>query len=205
MFTGLVKTTGEISGLQERGDGMRVQITSDLDLSGVQRGDSIALDGVCLTVVGIDDRAWEADVSHETLRCTTLGGLKLGDRVHLEPALRAGEPLGGHLVQGHVDCTGRLRSRSERDGCWDLVYSLPPEHVLHVVEKGSIAVDGVSLTVNHCGEDCFGVTIIPHTEALTHLLERGVGEAVNLETDMVGKYVVSTLLRMKGALSGNMG
>ncbi len=198
MFTGLVRTTGKIKARVAQGEGVRLTIGSTLDLSGFVLGDSIAVDGVCLTVVGFHEGAWDADVSHETLRCTTLGGLEVGSPVHLEPALRAGDPLGGHLVQGHVDCTGRLESQTERDGAWDLVYSLPAEHALHVVAKGSIAVDGVSLTVNHCAGEEFGVTIIPHTESLTHLLTRTVGETVNLETDILGKYVVSMLRRMGG-------
>ena len=198
MFTGLVQTTGTISGHEERGSGVRIAIESSLDHEAIALGDSIAVDGVCLTVVTIGQSSWQADVSHETLRCTTLGERTVGDRVHLEPALRAGEPLGGHLVQGHVDCTGSLRSCTERDGAWDLIYSLPPEHALHVVEKGSIAVDGVSLTVNHCDGGGFGVTIIPHTEALTHLIDRRVGENVNLEMDILGKYVVAAIRRMQG-------
>ena len=198
MFTGLVETTGRITMMREAGEGRRIGVTSELDLSHVARGDSIAVDGVCLTVVTVDGDRWEGDVSHETLRCTTLGERAVGDAVHLERALRAGQPLGGHLVQGHVDCTGHLATRTERDGAWDLVYAIPREHAPCVVEKGSIAVDGVSLTVNQCDDASFGVTIIPHTVEITHLLEREVGEAVNLETDILGKYVVATLRRMGG-------
>jgi len=196
MFTGLVELTGTISLLEERGEGQRIAIDSGLDLSTVQLGDSIAVDGVCLTVVAIDGSVWEGDVSHETLRCTTLGMRAVGDRVHLEKALRAGQPLGGHMVQGHVDCTGSLVGRTDRDDAWDLEYDVPEEQAAYIVEKGSIAIDGVSLTVNWCRDNRFGVTIIPHTAEITHLLSKEPGDAVNIETDILGKYIVGALKKM---------
>ncbi len=193
MFTGLVEATGRVEQLHAQGTGVRLEISTRLDLSTVTVGDSVAVDGVCLTAVLVCAERFEAEVSHETLRCTTLGARNVSDPVHLERAMRAGDRLGGHLVQGHVDCTGRLRACIQQGECWDLEYELAQEHSIYIVEKGSITVDGVSLTVNRCGLGWFGVTIVPHTTDNTHLTRREVGEAVNIETDIVGKYVVNAV------------
>jgi len=190
MFTGLVESKGRIERIDEEDKGRRLKIATSIDLSDVAIGDSIAVDGVCLTVVALGPDWFDAQVSHETLRVTTLGQAEVSDGVHLEQALRAGARLGGHLVQGHVDCTGRLKSKKANGDCWDLEYALPSDMSIYVVEKGSITVDGVSLTVNGCGSGWFSVTIVPHTVEMTHLLEKDVEQPVNLETDIVGKYVV---------------
>jgi riboflavin synthase len=178
MFTGIVREVGRVASF----DGSRLVVDAETQAA---EGDSVAVDGVCLTVVGDGKLAF--DVVPETLARTTLGGLSPGDGVNVEPALRAGEPLGGHYVQGHVDGVGRLRAIGE-DGehTW---FDAPPELARHIVEKGSIAVDGVSLTIAAVDDQGFAVALIPHTLAATTLGSLGPGDAVNLETDVLAKYV----------------
>ena len=183
MFTGLIKATGRVAG---QVDGrLRVEATG----MGLSEGDSIAVDGVCLTAAAVDDGAFEADVMGETLRRSTLGSLGAGDRVNLEPPLRAGDPLGGHVVQGHVDGTGTVESVAD-DGFARVVrIAAAPELLRYVVEKGSIAVDGVSLTVAEVDDAGFAVSLIPETLERTTLGAAAPGRAVNLEVDVLAKYV----------------
>lgn len=195
MFSGLVQDVGEIVQLRGDHNGVRLKVRTGLDLSRVALGDSIAVDGVCLTVVAVSGTVWDADASHETMRRTNLGERRVGDAVHLEPALRMGDPLGGHWVLGHVDCIAKLVDRVPIGTAWDLRYELPIEYSPYVVEKGSIAVDGTSLTVNTCGPGHFSITVIPHTGSRTHLLKRQLGCASNIETDILGKYVVAAIKR----------
>ena len=181
MFTGLVEQTGTIVA-----PGERLAIRAALDL---QSGDSVAVNGVCLTAAAVGADGFEADVMPETLRCSSLGLLADGDKVNLELPLRASDRLGGHVVQGHVDAVGRVRS-VESEGGGRRVWVDAPESVLgYCIEKGSIAVDGVSLTVAALDEEGFEVALIPHTLAVTTLGRLEPGDQVNLEADVLGKVV----------------
>lgn len=194
VFTGLIEAIGAVQSVVAQRGGSVLRIRPDvLDLSQVRDGDSIAVNGACLTVVKHTGDAFEADASPETLDKTTLGGLRPGDRVHLERALALGGRLDGHLVQGHVDCTGTVETVETSGNAWTFRVTLPAEHSPMVVAKGSIAIDGTSLTVNGCGAGWFEVAIIPHTAAKTLLVDRKRGDRVNIETDILGKYVVSAL------------
>ncbi|MCB0882849.1 MAG: riboflavin synthase [Thermoleophilia bacterium] len=189
MFTGLVEETGRIREVTPRGPGARVAIDAAVVVDGVAVGDSIAVDGACLTVVEFDAAGFAVEAVAETLRRTSLGSRAAGDRVNLERAVPANARLGGHIVQGHIDGVGRVRDVvPEGDGCL-LTVAAPPEILRYVVEKGSVAVDGVSLTVAGRGDDAFTIALIPHTMDATTLGEAAPGRAVNLEVDLVAKYV----------------
>jgi riboflavin synthase len=201
MFTGIVAELGEIAGIERRGDAARLTIRGDTE--GVTAGESIAVNGVCLTVTGVLDGTFTADVMGETLDRTSLGALTPGAPVNLERSVRLADRLGGHLVQGHVDATGTLISRSPK-AHWDQVrISLPAGIARYVVHKGSICVDGVSLTVSALGPDghdpqegtWFEVSLIPETLKRTTLGTRQPGETVNLEVDVIAKYVERLLDR----------
>jgi riboflavin synthase len=188
MFTGLVAGTGAVESLDRGDDGLRLRVRTDL-ASELGPGDSVAVNGVCLTAVESDAAGFSADVMAETLRRSSLGPLAAGDEVNLELPLRAGDRLGGHMVQGHVDATGRVAAVSE-DGFARVVrIAAPPEVLRYVVEKGSIAVDGVSLTVASVDVDGFTVSLIPETLERTNLGTAAPGRVVNLEVDVVAKYV----------------
>ena len=193
MFSGIIEVVGAVRSLRKDAKGARISIEAPGVLDGVKHGDSIALNGVCVTVVDFDDRKFEADLSVETLRRTNLGELAVGGRCNLERAMALGERLGGHLVSGHVDGVGRIRDRkNEGDSIW-LTFEAPVEVMRYVVYKGSIAVDGISLTVAACDGETFSVAIIPHTSEQTTLTEKKDGAAVNLEADLIGKYVEKLL------------
>ncbi len=177
MFTGIVSEVGTVSAF----DGTRLVVDTG---TGAEIGDSVAIAGVCLTVTGRENGSLAFDVVAETLSRTTLRGLAPGDRVNVEPSLRAGDPLGGHIVQGHVDGVGSLRSRAELT--W---FDSPPEITRYCVEKGSIAVDGTSLTVAALDDEGFAVALIPHTLEATTLGSLEPGDSVNLEVDVLAKYV----------------
>lgn len=179
MFTGIVEELGTIL---ER-DGSRIRIGASDVLEGAAIGDSTAVNGCCLTIVGFGDDWWEADVSDETFQRTSLGALTAGDRVNLERPVRLADRLGGHLVQGHVDGVGEIV-----EPALDLAIRMDPALTRYVVEKGSITVDGVSLTVVEPRPDGFTVALIPHTAAVTTLGHKGVGDPVNLEVDVMAKY-----------------
>lgn len=201
MFTGIVETTGTIEtlGPVARG-GRRISITSSLPLATVPKGGSIAVDGVCLTLVGRRGRRFEADLGPETLALTTLGQRRAGDRVHLERPLRIGDPLGGHLVAGHVDGTGTV-SRTRRTGdSLTIEITAPPAVAPFVASKGSITIDGVSLTVNSVAGARFSVTLIPHTLSVTRLGSLRPGDKVNLEADLIAKHVAHLLGPRSGAV-----
>ncbi|HZN17043.1 MAG TPA: riboflavin synthase [Micromonosporaceae bacterium] len=189
MFTGIVEELGEVVEVVGTAGGIRLAVRGPRLAAEAGHGDSIAVNGVCLTVVSVDGPVFTADVMAETLRRTALGRLHPGDRVNLEGAARLGDRLGGHLVQGHVDGLGTILSRSPR-GDWELVrFSLPEPLRRYVVEKGSITVDGVSLTVVDVDGESFSVGLIPTTLSLTSLGRKGVGDPVNLEVDVIAKYV----------------
>jgi riboflavin synthase len=194
MFTGLVETTGAIASRAQSasGPGARLAVRAELEGEPLSLGESIAVDGVCLTVDAIVAGGFEVDASGETLARTTLGGLETGSRVHLERAMRPSDRFGGHIVTGHVDGVGSLTAR-RREGdtgeSWCLSFAVTPDLARFVAEKGSIAVDGVSLTVNGVSRTGFDVTIIPRTSEKTKLGALAVGQPVNLEVDLVARYV----------------
>jgi riboflavin synthase len=189
MFTGIVEELGEVTALTDRGDSVRLTVRGPLVLEGARHGDSVAVNGVCLTVVETDGETFTADVMRETLDRSALGALALGSPVNLERPMRLDGRLGGHLVQGHVDGTGRIEQRTASQH-WEVVrISLPPDLERYVVHKGSITVDGVSLTVASVAPGELTVSLIPTTLAMTTLGRKGVGDPVNLEVDVVAKYV----------------
>ena len=189
MFTGIVEELGEVTAVERLGDASRFRLRGPVVTEGAKHGDSIAVNGVCLTVVGTADGEFTADVMAETLNRSSLGALEPGSRVNLERPVAVGGRLGGHIVQGHVDGTGRIMERKASEH-WETVrISLPADLARYVVEKGSITVDGVSLTVVEAGPDYFTISLIPTTLALTTLGIKEPGDPVNLEVDVIAKYV----------------
>lgn len=189
MFTGIVEELGEIVALDMATDSARITVRGPLVTSDAKHGDSIAVNGVCLTVLDVNDGAFTADVMAETLNRSSLGVLQPGSRVNLERPMTLSTRLGGHLVQGHVDGVGAIVSRTPGDA-WEIVtISLPADLSRYVVEKGSITVDGISLTVTEVTDSTFSVSLIPATLELTTLGRKTVGDPVNLEVDVVAKYV----------------
>ncbi|MEV4759893.1 riboflavin synthase [Micromonospora sp. NPDC049559] len=203
MFTGIVEELGEVVRLTgTSGDSALVAVRGPVVTSDARHGDSIAVNGVCLTVVDVDGDVFTADVMGETLRRSSLGVLRPGDPVNLERAATLGSRLGGHLVQGHVDGVGEILGREPAE-LWETVrFSLPPALARYVVEKGSITVDGVSLTVVEATGTSLSVGLIPTTLKLTTLGHKGVGDPVNLEVDVLAKYVERLLAAGTGAVAG---
>ena len=189
MFTGIVEERGQIVGVERLADAVRLEIGGSAVLSDVRLGDSIAVNGVCLTVADLAEGTFTADVMAETLRRSSLSGVVTGAPVNLERAARLDSRIGGHLVQGHVDGTGTVLAREDAEHWTVMRFSLPDGLARYVVEKGSITVDGVSLTVVSVDDDSFTVSLIPTTLAETTLGERRVGDRVNLEVDAIAKYV----------------
>ncbi|MFJ2377331.1 riboflavin synthase [Streptomyces sp. NPDC087769] len=189
MFTGIVEELGEVTAVEKLADASRFRLRGRVVTEGAKHGDSIAVNGVCLTVVDLGDGEFTADVMAETLDRSSLGALDTGSRVNLERPMAVGGRLGGHIVQGHVDGTGRIVERRISEN-WEIVkVSLPVHLSRYVVEKGSITVDGVSLTVVDAGTDYFTISLIPTTLALTTLGIKEPGDPVNLEVDVIAKYV----------------
>jgi riboflavin synthase len=190
MFTGIVLAKGSISSVENRGGDVRLRIdAADLDMSDVALGDSVCVSGVCLTAIDSDAKGFSADVSVETLSRTTLGSLRASDTVNLEKSLRLSDRLGGHLVSGHVDALGRVvliapDARSQR---WR--FEIPAHLAKYVAAKGSICIDGVSLTVNDVDANTFGVNLIPHTIAVTSFADKKIDDSVNIEVDLIARYV----------------
>jgi len=201
MFTGIIEELGEVVEIRHLEDSAVVTVRGPLVTSDATHGSSIAVNGVCLTVTGLDGDLFMVDVMAESLRRTSLGGLTPGDRVNLERAMGSDGRFGGHIVQGHVDGTGRILSRTPGEQ-WEVVeISCPAEVQRYLVEKGSVTVDGVSLTVFDIRPDRFTVSLIPTTLELTTLGPAAVGAVVNLEADILGKYIVAHLERLElGAL-----
>jgi riboflavin synthase len=198
VFTGIVEELGAVVAVETLNDSARIVISGPRVTSDARHGDSIAVNGCCLTVVEQRDGTFAADVMLETLARTNLGDFTPGQPVNLERAARVGDRLGGHVVQGHIDATAAIVERQHGER-WDVVrLALPPDTAQYVVEKGSIAVDGVSLTVVEAGADSFTVSLIPETLAVTTLGSKGVGELVNIEFDIIGKYV-ERLLQVRAA------
>ena len=198
MFTGIVEGLGRVKRLTMKGADAVLEIESEINLAEVSLGDSIAVNGACLTVTAKNQQNFQADVSAETLSRTTLKLLKAGHPVNLEKSLRVGGFVGGHFVLGHVDATGRILSQTQKSGSLILAIEMNENIGRYIVEKGSVAIDGISLTVNKLEKSRFYVNIIPHTAANTTLLLKKEGEPVNIETDILGKYVEKLLQTNRG-------
>ena len=198
MFTGIIQGRGKVVGLRSVRGGRAFEFEAGFAIDHPEEGESIAVNGACLTAYKMSERRFSADVSPESLSRTTLGGLGVGSTVNLERALQLSDRLGGHIVSGHVDCIGTLTALKEEGDFIILDFSMPPENDRYIVEKGSITVDGISLTVNSCSKGYFSVSIIPHTWQMTTLAELKVGGKVNLEVDIIGKYVEKLLAENKG-------
>ena len=189
MFTGIIEGFGTIREIRPEGQGKRMTVDADFFLEQTKIGDSICVSGACLTVVVIDGKRFTVDVSPETLAKTTFKSAKIGDRVNLERALRLSDRIDGHLVSGHIDGIGVVTLKQNMGNAIIVSFKVPEFISHYMIQKGSVAVDGISLTVNNCGHDSFDVSIIPHTAKLTTIGFKKAGDLVNIETDMIGKYV----------------
>lgn len=190
MFTGIIKAKGTIKAMDKRGGDVRLSVRSaGLPWSDYEVGESIAVNGVCLTAVALHEDGFDTDVSVETLDVTALGGLSTGSAVNLEPAISLGERLGGHLVSGHVDCTGKVVSREADARSIRLTIEIPKEYARYVAKKGSVCIDGVSLTVNQVSGNMFDLNIIPHTSEVTIINDYAAGTVVNVEVDLLARYL----------------
>jgi riboflavin synthase len=189
MFTGIIEELGRVKAIEQQPDAVRLTIEGPLAVSDVKRGDSISVSGTCLTAIEFDENSFTADVMKETLDRTSLSEIKVGDPVNLERAMTAATRFGGHVVQGHVDGVGKIISREPSDNWEWLRVSLPTELMKYIVLKGSITIDGVSLTVNEVGDDFIGLSLIPETLALTTLGSKSIGAKVNVEADVMAKHI----------------
>ena len=189
MFTGIVEDLGRLQGREDLAAGQRLWVRTSMPTGEFEMGESIAICGACMTVVAVEEGAFAVDVSAESLRRTTLGDLAEGDPVNLERSMRFGDRVGGHIVSGHVDATGTIDSIRPEGESSIYTFRIPTELMPMLVEKGSVAVDGISLTCFNCRDDLFDVAVIPHTMAVTTLGVRSPGSRVNIEIDVMGKYV----------------
>ena len=189
MFTGIIEGLGTIGAIRPAGQGKRMTVEADYALDGTEIGDSVAVNGACLTVVKISDSKFEVDLSPETLATSTFAKARQGDRLNLERAMRLSDRIDGHLVLGHVDGIGIIEQREKMGNAIGLTIAVPEALSRYMIHKGSVAVDGISLTINTCKFKSFTVSIIPHTGGLTTIGTKKKGDAVNIETDMIGKYV----------------
>jgi riboflavin synthase len=189
MFTGIIEELGRVRGVERRGEGVRMRVEARTVAEGTREGDSIAVNGVCLTALEVTAEGFSADGSRETLQRSTLGRLRAGSFVNLERAVTPTTRLGGHIVQGHVDARGRFLSAEEHGGSWTVRVGYPPEIARYLVFKGSVAVEGISLTVAALTDDFFEIAVIPKTWAVTNLSHLRPGDEVNLEADIIAKYV----------------
>ncbi|MFV8834856.1 riboflavin synthase [Aquisalimonas sp.] len=206
MFTGIIQAVGEVAALERRGDDARLRIrTGELPLDDVAIGDSIAVNGVCLTAIELPGDGFGADVSVESLDRTSLGALDTGSRVNLEKALTPSTPLGGHLVSGHVDGLGTVVERRQDGRSWRFTFRAPDRLARYIAEKGSICIDGVSLTVNGVDGACFDVNIVPHTMDATRFGGYRPGQSVNLEVDVIARYLERLMLGDGAAEPGSAG
>ncbi len=193
MFTGIIEGKGKLFEKRPAGGGMLFGLEADFDLTDPEEGESIAVNGVCLTAKQINNRRFNVDVSPESLSCTNLGAMAVGQAVNLERALRLSDRLGGHMVSGHVDSIASIISRKPTGDFVVFTFEVPPGIGRYIIEKGSICIDGISLTVNSCDATTFSVAIIPHTLEVTILGGRHQGDTVNIEVDLIGKYVEKLL------------
>ena len=193
MFTGIIQGKGKLRGKRSAGTGFVFDLEAGFALTDPEEGESIAVSGVCLTAYNISGQRFSADVSPETLARTRLGLLSSGDSVNMERALQLSDRLGGHIVSGHVDCLARLQNKKALGDFTLLRFVFPSEYGKYIIEKGSVTIDGISLTVNDCGDDNFSVSIIPHTLKSTTLGDLVIGSKVNIEVDIIGKYIEKLL------------
>lgn len=193
MFTGIVQGLGKVEAIEEKGGGLRIGVRPLFEFENPSIGESISVDGVCLTLVQWRDSTLYMDVSHESLNRSTLGEIRRGSLVNLERALKVGDRLGGHFVMGHVDSVGKILEIKRVERSHVVKVQIDPSLSCYVVEKGSIAIDGISLTVNRCGTGWVETNIVPHTFEVTSLRFKGPGSKVNIEVDILGKYVYSIL------------
>ena len=205
MFTGIIEELGKIAGIKKGTKSAVLGVDSAIVVGDVKLGDSISVNGVCLTVVGFTKSSFSAEVMAETLRRSNLGGLKAGGKVNLERALRPTDRMGGHFVSGHIDGVGTIKSVVKEDIADVFTIAAPPEVLKYVIEKGSIAVDGISLTVVDMTEDAFRVSLIPHTSANTTLGFKKAGDTVNLESDLIAKYIERLLKKSSPGPDGGGG
>ena len=205
MFTGIVAAMGSVRRLMLRGEDALLEVDASLDLDDVRLGDSISVSGACLTVTALRKGGFTADVSAETLSRTTLKTIKAGDAVNLEKALRVGDRLGGHIVLGHVDGVGRILEKTARSQSVIFCFEIDPGLCRYVVAKGSITVDGISLTVNRCEKNRFYVNIIPHTSAGTTLGGKKASDTVNIETDILARYLEKLIIPDPEGNGGKIG
>ena len=189
MFTGIIEGLGKIYALQPSGEGKKLTIEADFILKGSKEGDSISVSGACLTAVVIDGGRFTVDVSPETLSRSTFAQAKTGERVNIERAMRLSDRIDGHLVSGHIDGVGTITHRKIKSNAIVITIGVPESLSRFMIEKGSVAVDGISLTINGCDQNSFEVSIIPYTSKLTTIGFKSIGDHVNIETDMIGKYV----------------
>jgi len=203
MFTGLIEDVGKVAGIERNGPTARLLVETSFPPAELNLGESIAVNGVCLTVADLKKVTAVFDVSPETIDRTGLRSLKNGSRVNLERALRLGDRFGGHIVTGHIDCVALVTKRQEAAGNIVITVRIAPEFVRYLVKKGSVTIDGVSLTINDVADNCFTVNVIPHTAVTTTLHEKRTGDEVNIETDIIGKYLERLLsVKESGAVSG---
>jgi riboflavin synthase len=189
MFTGIIEEMGSVKTLRHEAGAARLTISASTVLGGTALGDSICVNGVCLTVVDMGKSEFSADVANETLKVTNLGELQIGQKVNLERALQLSARIGGHLVTGHVDAVGRIREKRQESNSWRVFIDAPESTHRTIIKKGSVAVDGISLTVADVDKTGFSIAMIPHTAKVTTLGFKSAGDSVNLETDIIGKYV----------------
>lgn len=202
MFTGIIEGLGRIKGIQKSGSSIRMTIDAGFSLNETKVGDSIAVNGVCLTAVEINGRVFKIDMSPETYAVTCFNKAKVGDQVNLERALRLSDRLDGHLVSGHVDGTGTISSIKTGGNAIIITIAATESLIRYMIKKGSVAVDGISLTINKCTKNNFELTIIPHTTKLTTIGFKKIGDIVNIETDMLGKYVEKFMAEGVGTKKG---
>ncbi len=202
MFTGIIEGPGTISAIRPAGKGRRLSVTAGFALGGTKIGDSIAVNGACLTVVALSGARFDADVSPETMERTTMKHARTGDRVNLERALTFSGRLDGHLVSGHIDGTGTIAYKTHMGNAIVIGFAVDSELARYMIPKGSVAVDGISLTINTCNDTGFEVGIIPHTAGMTTIGMKAAGATVNIETDMIGKYVEKFLSAPKREHAG---
>ncbi len=200
MFTGIIESFGTIKRIESSGEGRVLHISCDLDLSESKIGDSIAVNGACLTAVGLDKHGFKVDMAPETVERTTFKHLVSGSRVNIERALKLSDRIDGHLVSGHIDGTGTIAFLTRKSNAVIIKIEVLPELGADMIEKGSVAIEGISLTINKCSDKDFEVSIIPHTADITTIGLKRVGDKVNIETDMIGKYVKKIL---RGSFSKN--
>lgn len=198
MFTGIIEGSGIIKKIDSKSEGAVLTIETDISLDGTKIGDSIAVNGACLTAVSLQKSLFKVDMAPETIQKTTFKKASAGTKVNIERALRFSDRLDGHLVSGHIDGTGMIASKIKKSNAWIITIKVPKHLADQMIEKGSIAIDGISLTINRCSDKDFEISVIPHTAKMTTIEKKNVGDEVNVETDMLGKYVENFLNKSLG-------